>query len=92
MVRKTVVLVTIGLVAGSALAWAGNTTAGARAELRIPTLTSLALSGTTSSGREILVSVEMPATTVSPSGYIELKKEVVLVGLTPVDEGCIPRA
>lgn len=72
-------LVMVGLVAGSALAWAGNTTAGARAELRIPALTSLALSGTTSSGREILVSVAMPTTTVGPSGDVELRKAVVLV-------------
>lgn len=72
-------LVTIGLVAGNALAWAGNTTASARAEVTIPALTSLTLSGTANSGREILVSVELPPTTAHTSRYAELKKAAVLV-------------
>lgn len=72
-------LVTMGLVAGTALSWARSTTASARAEMTIPALTSLAVSGTANSGRDILVSVETPATTVTPSGHVELRKAVVLV-------------
>jgi len=73
------VLVTIGLVAGSALAWASSATVNARAEMTIPALTSLMLSGTAHAGREILVSVEVPTTTIASSGHVELKKAVVLV-------------
>lgn len=72
-------LVTIGLVTGSFLAWAGNTTASARAEMTLPTLTSLAVSGTADSGREGHVSVAIPATTITSSGHVELRKAVVLV-------------
>jgi hypothetical protein len=79
MVRKAVVLVTIGLVAGSTLAWARSATVSARAEMTIPTLTSLALLGAPTSGQEVLVSVEVPTTTIASSTHVELKKAVVLV-------------
>jgi hypothetical protein len=79
MVKSTVVLVTIALVVGSALAWASSAMIGSRAEMTIPALTSLMLPGTTISGRDILVSVEVLPTTIASSGDVELKRAVVLV-------------
>jgi len=80
MVRNTVVLVMIGLVAGTALAWARSATVNARAVMTIPALSSLSVPGAAGSGREILVSVEVSTeTAVQSAEHIELRKAVVLV-------------
>ncbi len=79
MVRKAVVLVMAGLMAGSALAWANSTTTRAQASLTIPALTRLSLAGTSDGGREISVSVEVPTAAAHASGFVELKGAAVFV-------------
>ncbi|MBC7220429.1 hypothetical protein H5T55_02970 [Candidatus Bipolaricaulota bacterium] len=77
MVRKAVVLVTIGLMVGCA-AWGSTTTVGARAAMSIPPLTRLSWAGAPDAGREILVSVEFPHLGAQGSESVELKSAVVL--------------
>lgn len=79
MVRVLVALLVMLLVAGTG-ACAGSAALVARATLTVPALVTLSVRGTTLSGREILVSVEVPTRTAVPSAeLVELRKAVVLV-------------
>jgi len=73
------VLVMAVLMAGSALAWASATTVSSQAALTIPALTRISLAGTSTAGQEISVSVEVPTAAAHASGFVELRRAVVLV-------------
>jgi len=73
------VLVMMGLAAGSVLTWGSEKTAGANAALTIPSLSRLSVAGTSTTGRAVAVSVEIPPEAASTAGDIELARAVVLV-------------
>jgi len=79
MVRKMVVLVMIGLAAGNVLTWGSEKTVGAQAALTIPSLSRLSVAGTSATGREVSVSMEIPPGAAPTAGGIELARAVVLV-------------
>ena len=79
MVRKAVLVVLLGVVARGAAMGGGAVSVGAQATLTIPPVLRLTCLGTSLSGREIPVSVELPAAETHSAQALELHKVVVLV-------------
>lgn len=77
MVRQAVVLVMVGLAAGSVLGGAKSTTVGAQATVAIPALTHLSVRGAQGSGQEVTVEIRAPAPDCP--GPLELRQAVTLV-------------
>lgn len=90
-------LVMIGVVAASASASGSATSVGAQAAFTIPALTRLAWSGEHAIGQGlsatvVSVSVEIRATTAHASGWVEMRKAVVLVVRSNVSWTLVVRA
>ncbi len=72
-------LVMVGLTAGTVVGRATSTALGAQATVTIPALSRLSVLGAKDSGREIPVAVEIRAPVPDRSGPIELRQAVTLL-------------